>query len=127
MELEFKRLREEGHRRGKHKWETKIAMFGVEVPVELDFAGDEVELAYCARVITIAVDSGQLQPKMPWEELLVDENSLQGVPEQLRFDPMTTVTSAVGARSHHGKGGAVSVPQGAGSSRAEGCLAGSGS
>ena len=36
-----KRLRDEGHSRGKHTWEVKIPIFGAYVTLALDFAGDE--------------------------------------------------------------------------------------
>ena len=39
-----KRLREEGHTRGKFKREVKIPIFGADVPMVLDFVGDEWEM-----------------------------------------------------------------------------------
>lgn len=85
MAEEAKRLRHEGHVRGRHRWDAKVPRFSAEVPLSLDFAGDEYEMCYWARVRSIAVNTNQLQPLLPWELLLCPPGSAEGVPVALHL------------------------------------------
>ena len=84
-EQEAKRLRSDGHSRGKHKWECKIPIFGTTVAVTVDFAGDEAKLLFWGRVLTVAANCGQLNPPMPWETWLASPGSAEGVPSALKL------------------------------------------
>ena len=97
MGEESRRLRAEGHSRGKHKFEALVEMFNVDVPVTIDFAADEWELCFWGRVRSIALNTGQLAPRLPWEDWLVPKGSLPGVPETLQL-PETILAPLKSAR-----------------------------
>ena len=78
------RLRNEGHRRGAKKWATTIKYLGHEVPYSCDYAGDQWEHEYWARLKTILVNNGQLKA-LPWERLLCVPGQIQDTPTQLKI------------------------------------------
>jgi hypothetical protein len=84
MEQETHRLRAEGHQRGKLKWHCDVSMFGIGVPMTFDFAGDEWEMMYWARIKTIVVNSGLVQP-LPCEELLIAPGSVDNCPLHMKL------------------------------------------
>ena len=95
-----KRLRDEGHSRGKHKWEVEIPMLGAHVPLTLDFAGDEWEMFLWGRVLSVAVNTKQLRRALPWEELLAPPGSAELVPEALQLpssllEPMAALRATI--------------------------------
>ena len=85
--LETKKMRAEGHVKGKYSWPCKIKMYGCEVPLSLDFAADEAEFAYWGRLKAIAVNTRAFPCLMPWEEHLAKPGHMDGVPTEMVLLP----------------------------------------
>lgn len=84
MDQEVQKLRSEGHKRGKNKWHGMVLMHGVELNITYDFAGDELDMMYWARVKTIACNSQEIEP-MPWEQVLIPKWSIGQCPAHLKL------------------------------------------
>lgn len=84
MEQESRKLRVEGHRRGKQKWNGKVMMHGAVVGKTFDFAADEWEMMYWGRVKAIIENRHQIEP-MPGEKLLIPKGSVAQCPAHLKF------------------------------------------
>ena len=84
MEDGSRKLRAEGRRRGKHKWQGVVSMFLEKVSVQSEYAGDDWELLYWGRIKTILVNTRQMDLH-PWEELLFPRGCFENVPTQLKL------------------------------------------
>ena len=60
-----------------------VTFLNTKMTIPLECVNDEWEKPHIARMITIAVNSGQLEPMMPWESYLMAVGDLQGVPKIL--------------------------------------------
>jgi len=77
-------LRSDGHRRGKTEWRDHVTLGTETVPTTTDYAGDEHEFRYWARIKTIVINTGQKQP-FPWERLFWAKGGIPNVPEVLEI------------------------------------------
>ena len=84
MDQQVQKLREEGHKRGKHKWLGGVTMFACAMNVRSDFAGDEYEDLHWARVKSILVNTRQEKP-LPWEELLFLKGRFSNCPQRIQL------------------------------------------
>ena len=75
-------LKAEGHVRGIAKWAATLSFCGLQITCEMDFAGDEFDLLFWARVRTLWLN-GRLGPTMRYERLLVDKMALEDVPTEI--------------------------------------------
>ena len=79
-----RRLRGEGHVRGRNTVVAEINYLGCQMQFPMYWAADEGYFACWARIKTILSNTGQVVP-MPWEKILNEDRRLQDVPTELKL------------------------------------------